>query len=273
MTKRLENSLLCRGEKSSLSSSGGRSNTWTAIFRSNQPDRRRQRSASEGRWRPDGRPTPRLLARCCCTRASADTIGTLVFFVSYNVRVALAAGKRAMRESMCGATVASTHTESGRRRSLTHRASAWRQLFLASLRAMQRRFSCWYEHPYGLPPTSVGKEWQGRHFHSRVAWLPLAPTWALLAGRNCQRLRLRGELAEAKMPLRCALRGVGLCLPRRSDGVCVGPLFPAESVGVPWLPTIGDQLAKDRREPLLPALRRLPWVRSLPAGIVVRLSA
>ena len=35
---------------------------------------------------------------------------------------------------------------------LSHRASAWRQLFLASLRAMQRRFSCRYEHPYGLPP-------------------------------------------------------------------------------------------------------------------------
>ena len=33
------------------------------------------------RWRSDGRPTPRPLARCCCTRASADTVGELAFFL------------------------------------------------------------------------------------------------------------------------------------------------------------------------------------------------
>ena len=41
------------------------------------------------------------LAWCCCTRASGGTVGELAFFVSSRVQVALAAGKRAVRESMC----------------------------------------------------------------------------------------------------------------------------------------------------------------------------
>jgi hypothetical protein len=62
----------------------------------------------DDRWRSDGRPTPRPLARCCCTGAPADTVGGLACFVSSRAQVALAPGKRAVGESMCGATVATT---------------------------------------------------------------------------------------------------------------------------------------------------------------------
>jgi hypothetical protein len=41
------------------------------------------------------------VAWCCCTRASDGTVGELAFFASSRVQVALAVGKRAVRESMC----------------------------------------------------------------------------------------------------------------------------------------------------------------------------
>jgi hypothetical protein len=128
---------------------------WTAIFRSNQPDRRRQRSASEGAAGAPMADPPRAPWRGAAARARRPTLSA-----SWRSSPAPMSRSRSHpeREPCARACVAPPSpargacTESGRRRSLTHRASAWRQLFLASLRAMQRRFSCRYEHPYGLPP-------------------------------------------------------------------------------------------------------------------------